>query len=504
VFHSLLIKFTKLSNKIDYLLLFTYLAFVSFTFFGWKNLDPDFGWHYRMGEIIQTQGIPKTDPFTFTMPSYPFVDYEWLSNVFIFQIYSRYGKLVLASLYALIAVLAMRIVIPGRHKSYALFLSLLGWSVMFPRSGIRPQVEGWLLLAILIRMLLNKKKWERWRWLFPLLILIWVNLHGSYPFAFLIVGAVKFGEFLQCRKIDWKDILVVLLGLGATFINPYGINDWLEVLKQMNQTGFFRQTISEWQPFYAKLDLGLLFVFVLSGLFFLKFKIKKNWSWFFVFVLTGYMAISSIRHAPLFILCITPFICYSLYKLQKEASNIPFGAKRFLSVQKLFCILGALIFMGEGYVSMRSVLNENNFYPASAIDYMKDKPLNGQMFNVYGWGGYSIWKLPEKKVFVDGRMSGFLWKAPEGESDSAFRDYLTVTSGDNGWESILNKYNVGHILWYSDEKTDSSQIALFIEKWIALLTGKPNNIEIPLVDRLKNLGWREIYRDKVAVIIERP
>src|SRR3990172_11624222 len=54
-------------------------------------LDPDFGWHLRMVELILQNGISKTDPFSYTMPSYPFVDHEWLTNVVMSKIYGWSG-----------------------------------------------------------------------------------------------------------------------------------------------------------------------------------------------------------------------------------------------------------------------------------------------------------------------------------------------------------------------------------------------------------------------------
>src|SRR3989337_506611 len=44
---------------------------------GLHQLDPDFGWHVTMGRLISENGIPKTDPFSYTMTSFPFVDHEW-------------------------------------------------------------------------------------------------------------------------------------------------------------------------------------------------------------------------------------------------------------------------------------------------------------------------------------------------------------------------------------------------------------------------------------------
>jgi len=67
---------------------FLLIIFVIFLIRGGVFLDPDFGWHLRVGEIIQESGFPKTDPLSFTMPTFGFVDHEWLTNISISYIYS--------------------------------------------------------------------------------------------------------------------------------------------------------------------------------------------------------------------------------------------------------------------------------------------------------------------------------------------------------------------------------------------------------------------------------
>src|SRR5476651_104309 len=79
-------------------------------------LDPDFGWHVRMGQIILSKGIPATDVFSYTMPSFPMVDHEWLTNVFLAFSYpfSHLGGL--AVLFSVLAVLPLYFLVSRFHK----------------------------------------------------------------------------------------------------------------------------------------------------------------------------------------------------------------------------------------------------------------------------------------------------------------------------------------------------------------------------------------------------
>src|SRR3989344_1743804 len=84
-------------------LLLVVIAFGIFVYKAYVFLDPDFGWHYRMGEVITNTGIPKTDPFSYTMASFPFVDHEWLANKLVYFSYDAVGFFGLSLLFAFFA-----------------------------------------------------------------------------------------------------------------------------------------------------------------------------------------------------------------------------------------------------------------------------------------------------------------------------------------------------------------------------------------------------------------
>jgi hypothetical protein len=89
--------------------------------------DHDFGWHIRMGQLILAKGIPATDPFSYTMPSYPFVDHEWLADILLVQLYPIIGYPGLGVIYTFIAVAALllqwRVVRINRRFAFIPFCS---------------------------------------------------------------------------------------------------------------------------------------------------------------------------------------------------------------------------------------------------------------------------------------------------------------------------------------------------------------------------------------------
>ena len=150
------------------------LAFKLFSFFFFgltiliyflkaKNyLDPDFGWSLRLGEFILKNGIPRTDPFSYTMPSYPYVDYEWLTHLGMIKIYSLFGYTGLALIFTVIAISAILISIRGTDIKFIPLQILFASAVLFSYFGIRSQVITWLFFAVVCKISLDPKLWKKY------------------------------------------------------------------------------------------------------------------------------------------------------------------------------------------------------------------------------------------------------------------------------------------------------------------------------------------------------
>src|SRR3989344_5182464 len=241
--------FNNTSKRLFFIIIFI-LSLAAFIFRAFIFLDPDFGWHNKMGEVITNGGIPYTDPFSYTMPSFPFVDHEWLTNIFIYQVYSKSGLTWLVVFYTAIALLALCIALniekgtdrlTRKAKLWLLFLAAATFIQYF---GIRPQIISWFFLSVLLFVFFKKAVWEKWRFFLPVFFLVWANMHGSFGAGVVILGLLIFSKMVRLKKIIWQDVIVGILSLGATFLNPYNIHAWREVLQQITDSSV-HWTISE-------------------------------------------------------------------------------------------------------------------------------------------------------------------------------------------------------------------------------------------------------------------
>src|SRR3989344_3471853 len=346
-------------------LLIACVAIFVFGIFFYKSfyfLDPDFGWHLKMGEIIISQkGVSQTDPFSYTMSNFRFIDHEWLTNVAIAFIYKHFGIGILSLIYLSIAFSALFISVTNpisreRTKGKINILKtivpgILGVSLMLPFFGVRPQVESWLLLALFLRLFLNNNSWNKWRLLTPLFVAVWTNLHGSFPLPLFVMAIVLLGRSWRKRKVNKTDILIFVISVIATGVNPYGFRIWNEIWQQMSD-GSLRWTIQEWRP--AIFFTSFSFIAFLPLFTALIWRYRKNFlieeKLLILFFLV--QGLSSTRHLPLLLVVSLPWACKSIEYLYLEVVKLIKGGERFLMVGKVTLFLLLLILMNESVGSI--------------------------------------------------------------------------------------------------------------------------------------------------------
>src|SRR5579871_926448 len=169
--------FKKYTLFLSLQLLLLCFIFVSFCIEAFSFIDYDFGWHLQLGKYILLSGIPKTDPFSYTMSNYPLIDHEWLTNIFFAKIYPFIGFYGLSTLFCIIALLPF-IVVVLRYRSkitFSLLLLLAGSLIDFV--GIRPKLFDWVFAAIFFLLFSSSKLWTKYRYISPVIMLLWVNIH---------------------------------------------------------------------------------------------------------------------------------------------------------------------------------------------------------------------------------------------------------------------------------------------------------------------------------------
>ncbi len=172
----------------------------------------DHWWHMLTGRYILEHGtIPTTDPFSFTAPGAPWVNWEWLAGLLMVSAYDRFGVWglvllrwlavagTLAALWAHFGLIERTAGAPtpsASARAIALLsrslLASLALIVIYGRVADRPHLYALPLLAGL--QLVARHLHRRPRpWLLGValgLMVPWVLLHPSWPLGVALVSAV--------------------------------------------------------------------------------------------------------------------------------------------------------------------------------------------------------------------------------------------------------------------------------------------------------------------------
>lgn len=521
-------------KKINFLVIFW--VFFYFLVFGlllrnsFSYLDPDLGWHLKVGEAIaQTGVVPHLNIYNYTFTG-NWVDHEWLINFISFEIYSKLGYFSLNIFFAAIIVLSLvllnffaRRLVPKIGEWSLVFLQLFGLVACLPHFGVRMQEFGFLFLLLELWILAefnNKKKWPILIWLLPLFY-FWASIHGSFllglglVFAWLVIKIIenrlassKWKKyFLESKIISVKDIKIYFLfflgSIFITFFTPYG-RELYSFLGGYSNT-FYLRTIQEWRPQYffpfnylqaSYLALSVVFLVAYFNNFICK-KIKTLDLWqlslVFLFLILSF---KSRRHFPLMFIATFPFLVQALSETF-EAGDL----KSFLISKKLkYFLLVCLGLAGlSQYVDLRPMVDPFNYfcskYPCEATKFLQRevqyRDLN--ILNDYDWGGYLIWAYPEKKLFIDGRLPQVAYAGR-----SFLEEYYDFFRKKTDYEKKLEQYNIKLVLI----KTTDKQIK--VRKWeeiVFLLRQSSFNSTNYLRNYLNSsTNWQKIYSDPVASI----
>lgn len=490
----------KLFKKYPILLILILLGVVVFIR-GLYFLDPDFGWHLRAGEVIIKSGIQKTDPFSYSMPSFPFIDHEWLSNVLIFSIFKTLGTYALSFIFSVVFVFSLFFAIPKKYKNYSIVPLILAGAVMVSFSGIRTQVETWFFLGLLLKLFLDNDLWKKWKYFIPLIFLPWVNLHGGFAVGIGIIFVIFLAKSIERKKIALTDLKIFLASILVTFVNPYGPRIWYEIWMQFSDTTL-RTNIAEWTPGVFHFDVTFCVLASISFFFILIYRKKFRFYEIAVYTVLLLMAISSARHIPLWALATLAITPKAFFYFMEQINKHKESRIRFNKIKIILAIAFLAVFVYEISLNLMNIYNTDR-YPVKAVDFLDKQNIQGNLFSIYDVGGYLIWKLPQKREFIDGRMPS--WRR-EGyfpkESNYAYGDYLKMLGSDKFFLQQLDKYNVHYVLFPKIAKENMTWLGQKLNQIENKIFPSNQDVHV-LSEDLRNLGMTKIYDDNKYVIYKR-
>jgi hypothetical protein len=144
-------------------------------------------------------------------------------------------------------------------------------------------------------------------------------------------------------------------------------------------------------------------------------------------------------------------------KFSKFINLIFVGFLWFVTTWKIVYLSSPIIF--DVYEKMS--------FPKEAITAIEKEELTDlRCLNSYTWGGYISWKLPEMKIYIDGRTDLY--------GEKLIQDWIEMVNGEETWMDKFELYDIN---------------CVFLEE------------DRPIINLLGNNGWQVIYSDSLSVIM---
>src|SRR4051794_33179266 len=149
----------------------------------------DTWWLLRTGELILHTGhIPTTDIYSSTVRGGYWPNHEWLAEVLFYACYALGGLPLLFLACAGLTTAAWYGLVrlgegPGWARAVALLMGIASQELLW---SVRPHLFSLAFLVLLLTLLPAR----RFHWLYPLLFLLWANLHAGVAFGWVALGIV--------------------------------------------------------------------------------------------------------------------------------------------------------------------------------------------------------------------------------------------------------------------------------------------------------------------------
>ncbi len=426
----------------------------------------DLFWHLAIARAVASDGFPRTDPFAFTTAvdgggSIAWSPPEWLGELafggaFALGGFACTALLTLAAIVAIYALLARACRTVGATPlvgALALAAVALPASVHLP---MRPLVLGHVLTAALVERLFALRAGDRRGFaLVPLGFALWSNVHPSWPVGLailelhvLVLAVVpalvrRTGLVVETLSAEARRVLRTSGALSplAVLLRPDGLDGALYPFVHVAVLGDRMAELIEWFPPDLARPVDLALVLVLSGALALGLRRPRELPALDVaLVMIGAsFALRHQRFLPLAAMLAAPVLARGLSWTRLAALAPRARLERAAAVAA--AALLALAVPTDLEAAVESA------YPVDAVRWVRAHGLGARAFNAFEDGGYLLFALPDRRVFIDSRFDLYA-------RGTAFDDYLALRRGERIGE-IFARYEIDAAIVPTEARDES-------------------------------------------------
>ncbi len=386
--------------------------------------DPDMWWHVKTGDwIVAHHAVPHNGLFSWTAADRPWVAYSWGFEVILSRAYQWFHLMGLG-LFGVFLTLIIAYLqfwslrrLSGRFWEAWLLTACSLYTILVVL-GPRPIFVSIMLYILLLTALLETNRSGHVKnlyWL-PIIFLVWANIHIQFVYGLFVLGlfvgcqiASRWAErtrlapeLFNPSSLPVKPLLLIFGAcVAATLIGPYTYHLY-QVIFLYSKAKYSYQIIIELQPLTFRLPNHFVqLLLTAAGFCAVAWRKKLDLFKFALMIAASFLAFRTLRDCWFVSTTAAAFIAdfpAPDFKRDRQESLAEGGL--LLATLAIFLVL----------LSQNSDFNERSLdrnasleFPVDAVNYLRQHPLPGPLYNNLDWGGFLTWYMPQFPVAIDGR-----------------------------------------------------------------------------------------------------
>ena len=418
-----------------------------------RTMAIDLAYQIRAGhDMLASHAVASTDTFTFTQAGQPWLNQQWGAQVLLAAIDGAGGwagiLLVRGALvFAIVLLLYRACRERGASPRTAALLTVAGWLTGIEIvDQLRPQQFAFVLFMVCVWLLARRDRHPHGVWLVPVAVIPWANLHGSFPLVFVLLLFAWLEDRRRAPSLARIEVLAGLVALVASFANPFGVRVWSYVWDLSTHPVVSHQ-VAEWGPPSVHSWTGRFFFVTLLGVaaYLARRRPPVDWRTLLelaFFAVLGLLAIRGVVWWGLY----WPVVIAGLVQERERRASADRSPINAIVITCLVALTAVATTVHLGTDPVTRGPDVLSYAPTDLIDAAAASvPAGSHAFVDELYASWSEYLAPELPVAVDPRIEIF----PKETWD----DYLLVSQGRDGWQEVLDRWDVRVLVLHPDQST---------------------------------------------------
>jgi hypothetical protein len=430
--------------------------------------DPDSLWHIVAGRRLWESWRFVGPDHLGTFAQLPFVYHQWVPELAMAGMDAIGGLAGVAWLFQVMLLgffLATYTLCRSQAGILAAVLaSVATWVGAGGSLSPRPQVFGFILLALSLAAWLRTEKDERLRWWLLPLTFLWACVHGTWLYAVALAVVFSMGLLLdrRLRRGQISRVAIFVAGLVLVgLVTPVGPRLLLAPFAVAQVSPF----IMEWRPTpitdpsaAATLLMGLVVMVV-----WLQGRQRVTWTHLLLWLFAMGSTLMYARTIAVGAILVAPLFAEALQRALPDRAVPRRTERRVLVVSSLVSLMLAAVLVPATASAPGKV-------PAGLDAYLAGLPQGTVVWNVDALGGWLMYQYPNVRPTMDTRAEVY--------GPQYVGAYVRAISGFPGWQETVSKTGARYAIVTQDGPLQAG-----------LVEGE---------------GWREVARAEKYVLLAAP